>query len=490
VPELTEPDDFNEDLPRHWTPAAQEKFLEAMATGRTPRAWYCKAPGRTCDGHPHGAYTYEHARTDQWPPDMADPDWSVWLMAGGRGSGKTRAGSEWVRHMTRYTGRLAIVAPTAADLRDTMIEGDSGIMEVCANAGYRPNWEPSKRRLTFPNGAIAIGYTAEEPDRLRGRNDGAAWVDEAAHYPNVQYVWDMLVYGLRMGTNPRICVTTTPTPTDWLRELIADERTRVSKVSTFANEANLAPAFIAQMRAKYAGTRMGRQELFAELLEDTEGALWSGELIDATRAKVSPQLVRVAVGVDPAGTSAARSDETGIVVVGLGYDGHLYVLADYSGRYTPTEWAGNAYAAAADYHADIIVAETNYGGQMVKTVLDTTDRPPTLGPVRIKMVSSRKGKLIRAEPIFALFEQAKAHLVGSDMGELEGQLCSWVPGSGRSPDRLDAFVHAAIELTGVGGGSLATPTGVIPRHRGPKGPGKGGHYKDLRTMMRGALHGR
>lgn len=485
--EEREPDEFNANLPKHWTPAAQEKFLDAMATGGKPQAWYCRTPGRMCDGEPHGPYTYRHARADQWPPDMHDPTWDVWLMAGGRGSGKTRAGAEWLRHMTRYAGRLAIVAPTASDLRDTMIEGDSGVMAVCTNAGYRPVWEPSKRRLTFPNGAIAIGYTAEEPDRLRGRNDGAAWVDEAAFYPNVAYVWSMLRYGLRLGQHPRICVTTTPTPTDWLRELIADDRTRVSKVSTFANEANLAPAFIEEMKRKYAGTRLGRQELYAEILEDTEGALWNGELLDDTRAKVAPSLVRIAVGLDPAGTSAARSDETGIVVVGLGYDGHLYVLADYSGRYTPSEWALHTYAAAADYEADVIVAETNYGGEMVRSVLDTATRPPKAHDVRIKMVSSRKGKLIRAEPVFSLFEQNRAHMVGPQ-GVLETQLCSWVPGSGKSPDRLDAMVHAAIELSGAGGGGLATPTGHIPRRTGPK-PGKKA-LGDLRKMTRGVLHGR
>jgi phage terminase large subunit-like protein len=360
-------------------------------------------------------------------------------------------------------------------------------MAVCTNAGYRPVWEPSKRRLTFPNGAIAIGYTAEEPDRLRGRNDGAAWVDEAAHYPNVDYVWSMLRYGLRLGQVPRVCVTTTPTPSDWLRELIADDRTRVSVVSTFANAANLAPAFIEEMKRKYAGTRLGRQELYAEILDDTEGALWSGELLDETRAKVAPHLVRVAVGLDPAGTSAARSDETGIVVVGLGYDGHLYVLDDRSGRYTPNEWALNAYGAAADWSADVIVAETNYGGDMVKNVLDGVDAAVPGRDTRVKMVSSRKGKLIRAEPVFSLFEQNRAHMVGPQ-GVLETQLCSWVPGSGKSPDRLDAMVHAAIELSGVGGGGLATPTGHIPRRSGPN-PGRKA-MRDFRKMTRGVLYGR
>lgn len=491
---MSEPSAFNPDLPQHWTPVAQEKFLAAMSTGTRPRAWYCKddgtgTHGRSCDGDPHGPYDYQHARADQWPPPMHDESWKVFLMAGGRGSGKTRAGAELLRHMTRYTGRLALVAPTAADLRDTMIEGESGVMRVCESAGYLVTWEPSKRRLTFPNGAVAIGYTAEEADRLRGRNDGFAWVDEAAHYSNVEYVWDMLMFGLRVqDITPRVCVTTTPTASEWLRQMIAEPSTRTSVVSTFANAANLAPAFITAMREKYAGTRLGRQELYAELLEDTEGSLWSGELLDATRAPVAPHCVRVAVGVDPAGTSAARSDETGIVVVGLGYDGHLYVLADYSGRYTPAEWALHTYAAAADYDADVIVAETNYGGDMVKTVLDTSPKPSRARHVRVKLVSSRKGKLIRAEPVFSLFEQGKAHLVGPQ-GVLETQLCSWVPGTGKSPDRLDAMVHAAIELTGAGVSGLATPTGHIPR-REAKRAGHGGKAKNyVKTMMRGALYG-
>lgn len=481
--------EIDPELPRSWTPAAQEKYLEAMASAAKPQAWFCKHPGRSCDGAPHGAYDYHHARADQWPPPMDDPSWSTWVLLGGRGAGKTRSGAEWVRHMTRYTGRLVLIAPTAADLRDTMIEGESGIRAVCDRAGYLPVWEGTKRRLTFPNGAIAIGYTAEEPDRLRGPNAGAAWVDEAAHYPNVQYVWDMLRYGMRrVELTPRTCVTTTPTPSPWLRDLLALSTTRIARASTFANAANLAPAYLKEMREKYAGTRQGRQELYAEILEDVEGAMWSGVLLDATRVKVAPHLARVAVGVDPAGSSTARSDETGIVVVGLGVDGHLYVLADYSGRFTPHEWAAHTFAAAADFEADVVVAEHNYGGEMVRNVLDTTGRPQRARYTRIKTVSSRKGKLIRAEPVFSLFEQGRAHLA-AHLGELEAQLCSWVPGAARSPDRLDAMVHACLELTGAGGAAIAVPRGLIPRPS-PLRPGRGSAYSDLRKMARGVLYGR
>lgn len=476
------PPGFDPDLPQRWTPKAQEQLLEMMATGKS-RVWFCSR-GRTCDGKPHGPYEYQHARADQWPPSLRET-WDTWLLLSGRGSGKTRSGAEWLRSMTRYTGRLAFIAPTAADLRDVMVEGESGILRVCDNAGYLPVWEPSKKRITFPNGAIALGFTAEEPDRLRGPQHGAAWVDEPAHYPNVQYVWDMLQYGLRVGSAPRVAVTTTPTPSEWLRELLAEDGTRAVTVSTFANEANLAPAYIKKMRKKYAGTRLGRQELYGEILMDVEGALWDQDLIDATRVAEDPELTRIVVGVDPAGTSTKRSDETGIVVVGLATDGEVYVLADYSGVYTPAVWASQVHMAASDFDADVIVAETNYGGEMVTANLRANTRDGA--PRRVKPVNSRRGKLIRAEPVFALFEQHRAHLVGH-MPELETQLCAWVPGSGKSPDRLDALVHAVIELTGTGAGSVAVASGAVrrPEQGGPKGPGRA---KNVMKAMREGVFG-
>ena len=473
---------FDPDLPMRWTPAAQERLLEIMSTGIDPRVWYCTAPGRTCDGRPHEGYEYPHARADQWPPPLHE-DWMFWVLLSGRGAGKTRAGAEWLRNMTRYTGRLSMIAPTAADLRDVMIEGDSGILRVCEqSAGYVPIWEPSKKRLTFPNGAICIGYTAEEPDRLRGRNDGAGWLDEPGHYDNVDYVWSMFMYGLRGGAHPRVAITTTPTPTPWLRELLLDPHARVTRVSTFANEANLPDAFIEQMRLKFAGTRMGRQELYGEVLEDVEGALWSNELLAATRVTTLPPMARIVVGVDPAGTSIKRSDETGIVVAGKGYNGDLYVLADYSGRYTPLEWAQAARDAYVDWQADLIVAETNYGGEMVEQNL----RLNVGAFARTKMVNSRRGKFIRAEPVFGLFEQNKAHLAGQ-WNTLEDQLTSWVPGTGRSPDRLDAMVHAAHELI-----DLDTTVAIAnPRRRGPSVRAVikrgGANYTALKRMAQGVL---
>lgn len=469
---------FDPELWQRWTPAAQDRLLEIMSTGTDPKAWYCKDPGPRCDGRPHAGYEYKHARADQWPPSMRD-SWMFWIILSGRGGGKTKSGSQWLRNMTRYTPRLCMVAPTASDLRDVMIEGESGIMRSCEEAGFLPHWEPSKKRLTFPNGAIAIGYTAEEPDRLRGRNDGAAWLDEAAHYENVTYVWDMVMYGLRTGKHPRVAITTTPTPSPWLKMMVADPDSRVVVVPTFANEENLAPAFIKQMREKYAGTRQGRQELYGEILEDVEGALWHDEILEATRRLTTPMMVRVVIAVDPAGTSTKRSDETGIVVMGLGVDGHLYLLDDQSGKYTPLEWARQVQVAYEMFHADLVVAETNYGGEMVTSNLRTN-----LGTfARVQEVNSRRGKLIRAEPVYGLFEQDRAHLAGH-FPELEAQLCSWVPGTGKSPDRLDAMVHGAHALISLDGG-----TSISVAHGRHVSPTNGGntHLQDLKKMLTGVL---
>lgn len=452
---------FDPELPKRWTPVAQAKFLEQMRSSEHPRAWYCTR-GRTCDGKPHGNYAYKHARSDQWPPPMNE-DWEHWVMASGRGAGKTRSGAEFVRTMTRYTGRIALIASTSADLRDVMIEGESGILRVCEFAGFRPHWEPSKRKITFPNGAIATGYTAEEPDRLRGPQHGAGWLDEPAHWKNVEYVWDMYSYGLRLGTAPRTAITTTPTPIPWLKEIIAEQGSRVISVPTFINEDNLAPRFIQRMRERYEGTRQGRQELYGEILTDVEGALWHEELLDATRVPRAPELVRIVVGVDPAGTSNKRSDLTGIVVVGIDAEREVYILGEYSGQYTPHEWASKVREVYERWGAHAIVAEKNYGGEMVRTVLATE----LDDFARVIDVTSRQGKFIRAEPVFALFEQRRAHLVGKHK-DLETELVEWVPGKGKSPDRLDAMVHAVHELRGDGGPiEIAVPRGQVRNRYAP-----------------------
>jgi phage terminase large subunit-like protein len=282
------------------------------------------------------------ARANQLPPDG---DWLGWIVMAGRGFGKTRCGAEWVTEcvVNGTASRVALCAPTAADARDVMIEGPSGLLAV-APARFRPTYEPSKRRLEWPNGAVAYSFSSEEPDRLRGPQFDLAYCDELAAWNEPQLAWDMLMFGLRLGVRPRWLVTTTPRPIKLLKQLIA--RVGVDVVlttgSTFENSANLAPSFLQALRDRYEGTRLGRQEINAELLEDVPGALWQRAWIDATRVAHAPDLARIVVAVDPAVSTNEGSDETGIIVVGVGVDGRFYVLADLSGRYGPDEWARKA----------------------------------------------------------------------------------------------------------------------------------------------------
>jgi len=366
-------------------------------------------------------------------------DWRTWLILAGRGFGKTRTGAEWVRAAVESVGRVAIIAPTAADARDIMIEGESGILACCPSS-KRPKYEPSKRRVTFGNGAIVTAYSADEPDRLRGPQHGAAWCDELAswRYPEA---WDMMQMGLRLGSDPRAVVTTTPRPTTIIRRLMDDPTTAVTRGSTFDNKANLPGQFLAAIRARYEGTRLGRQELYAEVLTDTPGALWTHGLIEQHRVREAPELTRVVVAVDPAATSGEDSDETGIVVAGIDASGHGYVIADGSTRGTPRQWAEAAVELYRRFRADLIVAEANQGGEMVRHVLSTVD--PS---VPIRLVHASRGKHTRAEPISSLYEQGRVHHVGS-LATLEDQMSSWVSGqSSKSPDRMDAMVWALTEL--------------------------------------------
>ena len=273
-------------------------------------------------------WTWNHARADQHPP--GDTEWLTWLLLSGRGSGKTRAGAEYTHRMSKVSARMALVGATGPDARDIMIEGESGLITI-APPGMRPHYEPSKRRLTWPNGSIATVFSAEEPDRLRGPEHAYAWVDEPAHFALVQEVWDNLMFGLRIGRRPRVVATSTPKPRPWVKELVKDTSTRVARASTYDNLDNLAPAFAERVIKRYAGTRLGRQELHGEILEDVEGALWTWEMIEPDRVAIAPQFQRVVVSVDPAGGAKRANDETGIVVVGRAGE-HLYVLADYTGR--------------------------------------------------------------------------------------------------------------------------------------------------------------
>jgi phage terminase large subunit-like protein len=375
------------------------------------------------------------ARIDQLPPAG---DWRTWLILAGRGWGKTRTGAEWVRAEVEAgrRGRLAVIGATAADVRDVMIEGESGIMAT-ARPSFRPIYEPSKRRLTWPNGAIATAYSADEPDRLRGPQHDGAWPDELAawRYPEAL---DMLMFGLRLGPDPRSVVTTTPRPTKLIRELIAAPTTAVTTGSTYDNLDNLAPAFAEQIIRKYEGTRLGRQELLAEILTDVPGALWTYAMLEDRRP--APDLTRVVVAIDPAVTAGEDSDETGIIVAGLGVDGRGYVLADRSCRLSPDGWARRALAAFDECAADLVVAEVNNGGDMVEHTIRTVRRTAPY-----KKIHASRGKQTRAQPVAALYEQGRVSHV-EVFPELEEQLTTWTPESGTSPDRLDALVWALTEL--------------------------------------------
>lgn len=377
-------------------------------------------------------------------PSQATPigDWRVWLILAGRGWGKTRTGAEFVREQVDLgnTEHVALVGPTAADVRDTMIEGESGLLGVYPKH-QRPRYEPSKRRVTFHNGAVASAFTADEPDRLRGPNHDLAWADELAawRYPEA---WDMLMFGLRIGKFPRVVATTTPKPIPLIRRLLVqdDGSVFVTRGSTFDNASNLARSFLSEVLARYEGTRLGQQELYAEVLDDIEGSLWNRDMLENNRVSQLPEIVRTVVAVDPAAGSKADNAETGIVVVGLGEDGHGYVLDDRSVRGTPNDWGTAAVAAYHANKADRIVAEANQGGDMVSHTLRTVD-----SNVPIKLVHASKGKRTRAEPVAALYEQGRVHHLGFH-AQLEDQLCSWVPDHAVSPDRLDALVWGVTEL--------------------------------------------
>jgi predicted phage terminase large subunit-like protein len=386
------------------------------------------------------------ARPSQLPPAG---DWNTWLYLGGRGTGKTRAGAEWVKELveTGAASRIALIAPTAGDARDVMVEGASGVLAV-SSSWLRPDYEPSKRRLTWPNGAIATTFSSEESDRLRGPQHDAAWADELAAWNEPMATWDMLQFGMRIGRHPRTLITTTPKPIRLLKELLAREGNDVvvTRGSTYDNEANLSETFLQAIRARYQGTRLGRQEIEAELLSDTPGALWQLDWLDRDRIERAPlELKRIVVAIDPAVSNNEGSDETGIIVAGVGRDGHGYVLEDLSGRYAPFEWAQKAVQAYQRHKADRIIAEINNGGQMC----EETIRMVSHG-VSYKGVHASRGKITRAEPVSALYEQRKVHHVGT-FTQLEDQLCSFTSDfdrsrAGYSPDRLDALVWALSEL--------------------------------------------
>ena len=481
---------------KKWDAKSKERLITALeASERPKRVWYC-TKGRKCDGKPHEGYDYPHARGDQWPPE--GKGWLVWLLKGGRGSGKTRSGAEWIRKMSETLERVSIIGPSWAHVRDTMVEGDSGLLAVFENAKAAVTWEPSKRKLTVPcrcklpeksrlkvkhrKGHFIQAFTGEEPERLRGPQHAAVWLDEPAHFALIEATWDNMMFGLRLGTRPVVLCSTTPLPTKWMKKLIAEEDTVSVTVSTYKNMDNLAPTFRKVMLAKYEGTRLGRQELHGEVLEDIVGALWNYNLIEPHRIlptldETGKQLVaaavthedmdRIVVAIDPAGSSNRKRDETGIVV--LGKKGtEYYVLADLSGHYTPEGWSKAAWAAFDEFEADKIIAEKNYGGEMVLSTLRNARKD---GPV--DLVTSRRGKVLRAEPVVALYEQERVHHLGV-FEELETQMTEWVPAKDDSPDRVDALVHGITALAGIAeAAGIAIPSGSLSGYSGYSGNGLG-----------------
>jgi len=385
------------------------------------------------------------ARPEQLPPAG---EWTTWLYMGGRGTGKTRAGAEWIRaRVTSGIGRhIALVASTAADGRNVMIEGESGLLAI-APARDRPVFEPSKRRLTWPNGAIATLFSAEQPEALRGPQHDTAWCDELAKWKHLARAWDNLQLGLRLGMLPRQVITTTPRALAGLKAIMARSDTVMTRGTSYDNRANLAPTWFAEIIRRYEGTRFGRQELNAELLDDVQGALWTRAMLDAARLAhdtVPPAMARVVVGVDPSGTGGGDARASiGIVAAGKGIDGLGYVLADFTCALSPAGWGRRVAEAVSAHKADCVVAEANFGGAMVESVLSTAN----VG-ARVKMVTASRGKIVRAEPIAALYEQNRVRHVGA-FSALEDQLVALTTdgyvGEG-SPDRADAMIWALTEL--------------------------------------------
>lgn len=387
------------------------------------------------------------ARPSQRPPEEA---WRFWVVQAGRGFGKTRTGAEWVRGQVQSgrSRRLALVSDTAADVRDVMVEGPSGVVAV-SPPWFKPVYEPSKRRVTWPNGAMAICYAAEAPELLRGPEHDGAWCDEFAKWKNLRRrdveggtAWDNLLMGLRIGDNPQALVTTTPRNIEELRKLLKRPMVVVTRGSSYDNRANLSEQWFSDVVLAYEGTRLGRQEIYAELLEDADGALWNRGHIEAGRKEVDRAfLTRVVIAIDPATTKKQRSDETGIVAAGIGRDGHGYVLEDAGGKHTPDQWVKKALQLYDRYGADRIVAETNNGGDLVEYALRSQRVH-----VSFKSLTASRGAMVRAEPVAALYEQQRVHH-GTNVGRLEDNMCQWEPASGEHcPDNVSALVWAVTEL--------------------------------------------
>lgn len=373
-------------------------------------------------------------------------DWRFWLALAGRGWGKTRVGAETCRGWAEdSTERILMIAPTASDVRDVMIEGPSGLMS-CYPPGNRPVYFPTRHLVQFPSGAIGITVSADEPDRIRGKQFRKFWFDELAACQYAREAWDQVMFGFRLpDADLQGLITTTPKPIEILKAIIANPKTVITRGSSDENRGNLSPEFISEVIDPYRGTRLGRQEIEAELLEDIPGALWTRQVIDDNRGKPidvrMDGIIRICVAIDPAVTSNADSDETGIVVAALTRGWHVLILDDLSCRVSARAWADIAVQAYRSRRADVIVAEVNNGGDLVAGNIRAVD--PN---VNVRSVRASRGKAIRAEPVANLYEQGRVHHIGT-FPELEQQMCGWTPqGNEKSPDRLDALVWAVTEL--------------------------------------------
>lgn len=397
------------------------------------------------------------ARSAQLPPD--DIDWTTWLILGGRGAGKTRAGAEWVRNLALddapasfgSPARIALIGRTLDEVRNIMIEGTAGILAVHREC-ERPEFVASRGQLVWPNGVIGEALSAETPESLRGHQFSAAWCDEVCKWRHPRQTWDMLQFALRTGHRPRQVVTTTPRPMELLKSLLEDPDVVVSRMATSENRANLSPAFFSTIIDRYQGTRLGRQELDADLLEDREDGLWSREAIEIGRIDHPPDLLRIVVAVDPPVTAHSKSDACGIIAAGKGHDKRAYILADATCQgLSPIGWATKAVALYNRLQADRIVVEVNQGGDMVEAVIRQIDETVPVTPVR-----AIRSKWTRAEPVAALYERGLVAHAGT-YPELEDELCDFGPDGltgGHSPDRLDALVWALtnLMLTSLGNG--------------------------------------
>jgi len=394
-------------------------------------------------------FSHEH----QLPPACANNGeaWTTWLLIGGRGAGKTRAGAEWVKRIANAPKaegegerRIALIGETEHETREVMIEGVSGLLSVHGQ-GSRPLWSPARRRLEWDNGAIAQGFSAEDPESLRGPQFSAAWADELAKWRHAEATFDMLQFGLRLGARPRQVITTTPRPIALLKRLIADPSTAVTHAATRANAWHLSPAFIDHVVKRYDGTRLGRQELDGEIVEDRPDALWTRAMIEQCRVVEAPDLQRIVVAVDPPVSASKGADACGLVAAGRAENGLCYVIADETvSGLSPAGWAARAIALWRRLQADALVVEVNQGGDMVKSVIREAD-----ATVPVIAVRASRGKWLRAEPIAALYEQDKVKHAGV-FPALEDEMCDFgLDGlsSGRSPDRLDAMVWALTHLT-------------------------------------------